>query len=89
MCCSCTIIQQPLAPSQDHCRKDTAVPNAQGKKSPPQGYIRKRVTIILLISSTTGTFGCDLLLLFWILVSVAVLAVTVVTAILLAVAKVL
>ena len=61
---------------QDHSRKDTAVPDAQGKKFSKykEGYIRKGMAIIPAISSTTGAFGCDLLRLFWILATVAVLA---------------
>ena len=61
---------------QEHSRKDTAVPDAQGKKFSKykEGYIRKGLAIIPAISSTTGAFSCDLLSLFWILVTVAVLA---------------
>ena len=39
-----------------------------------EGYIQKGMAIIPAISSTTGAFGCDLLRLFWILATVAVLA---------------
>ena len=75
LCSSCAIVQQTLAP-KDHSRKDTAVPDAQGKKFSKykQGYIRKGMAIIPAISSTTGANGCDLLRLFWILATVAVLA---------------
>ena len=60
---------------QDHSRQDTAVPDAQGKKFSRyrEGYIQKGMAIIPAISLTTDAFGCDLLRLFWILATVAVL----------------
>ena len=61
---------------QDHSRKDTAVPDAQGKMffKYKEGYIWKGMAIIPAISLTTSAFGCDHLCLFWILATVAILA---------------
>ena len=54
---------------QDHRRKDTAVFFKY-----KEGYIQKSMAIIPAMSSTTGAFGYDLVRLFWIPATVAVLA---------------